>query len=363
MIHPLLLSVRGLRQSVITRALHQQPPPPDAAKRLIDLVPQFARVELDDVQLAHLWGELQLVLVEGEGRREDATVWSQVRNAADAGLVGVLKRKEWDDLQDIVRRDIFPRLASAVLAPRPARMQACIEATTRLRGLAARPLGRSHYWRLLRLAEMQYPRFGTSGWRARMGLDFTWRRATAVVQAILEFVQESRLASAPLTIGYDSRINGDKVAALVADIAVANGMDVHLAARETPSPALIYYITEVLGVAKNAGLINCTPSHNPVRDVAQGVYLGTEYHGIRYNMPYGAVAPTRATDTIGRRAMELLLEDSIVPADKPRGHVTLFDPLESYTKAAIGDLNTKVMLSTGGTADALAQMPNIILLI
>jgi len=356
MIHPLLLQVRSLRQALLNRALHQQTPPPDVAKRLIDLVPQFARVELDDVQLAHLWGELQLILVEGEGGREDATAWGQVRNAADAGMVGVLKRREWDDLQDLFRRDIFARLAAAVLAPRAARMQACIETTTRLRDLALRPLGRPFYWRLLQIAEMQYPRFGTSGWRARMGLDFTWRRATAVVQAILEYVQESGLHDRPLAVGYDSRVNADRVAHLVADIAVANGMQVLLSARETPSPALIHYITEVLGVAKNAGLINCTPSHNPVKDLATGLYLGTEYHGIRYNTTYGAVASDRATDAIGRRAMELLLEETIVPVDRPRGKVTLFDPMPDYTSAVIGDLPVTVAMPDNPAADALALM-------
>ena len=356
MIHPLLLQVRSLRQALLTRALHQQAPPPDVAKKLIDLVPQFARMELDDVQLAHLWGELQIILVKCEGRREDATAWGQVRNAADAGMVGVLKRKEWEDLQDLFRRDIFPRLAAAVLASRSARMQACIEATTRLRQLALRPVGRPCYWRLLQIAEMQYPRFGTSGWRARMGMDFSWRRATAVTQAILEYLQESGLQDRPLTIGYDSRINADRVADLVAETAVANGMQVLLAARETPSPALIHYITETLGVAKNAGLINCTPSHNPVRDPATGLYLGTEYHGIRYNMPYGGVAPSRATDTIGLRAMELLLEETIVPVDRPRGKVALFDPIEEYTSAVIGDLSVKAMMPDNPAADALAEM-------
>lgn len=356
MLHPLLLSVRHIRQALMTRALQQQPPPPDVARRLIDLVPQFARTDLDDHQVALLWGELQLILVEGEGRAEDATAWGQIRNAADAGLVGVLKRKEWDGLQEVFRRDIFSRLAGAVLAPRAARMQACIEATTRLRSLATRSSGRDQFWLLRQVAEMQYPRFGTSGWRARMGQDFTWQRATAVAQAIVEFVMQSGWAHLPLTIGYDSRINGDRVALLVAEVAVANGITVHLTSRETPSPALIYYITEVLGVGKNAGIINCTPSHNPVKDPLLRAYVGTEYHGIRYNMPYGAVAPSRATDTIGRRAMELLLEETIMPIDHQRGNVKLFDPRESYIDAIIKELSTRVALPNGLGGDALRQL-------
>ncbi len=85
MLNPLLLSVRDIRQALVTRMLQQQAPPPDIARRLIDLVPQFAGAELDNQQVAQLWGELQLILVEGEGRAEEATLWGQIRNAADAG--------------------------------------------------------------------------------------------------------------------------------------------------------------------------------------------------------------------------------------------------------------------------------------
>lgn len=356
MAQSLLQSVRNLRETLLACALRAQAPPADAARQLTALTAEIAGAELDDRQLARLWGEWQLILVEGQGARDDAAAWTALRGTAAIGLNALLQRPEWAALQESFRRAIFPRLLAAATAPRSARMQACIETTTRLRTLAGQPLGREWYWRLQRLAEMQYPRFGTSGWRARMGQDFTWPRATAIAQAIVEFVRDSGLGALPLAIGYDSRINADKVAALVAEVAVANGLPVQLAARETPSPALIYYITEELGVAKNAGLINCTPSHNPVKDPAQRLYLGTEYHGIRYNMPYGAVAPSRATDTIGRRAMELLLEDQIVPTDRPRGTVTLFDPLEGYADAVIDDLSGQVALPEGGRGDALLRM-------
>ena len=355
--HPLLLTVRNLRQSILTRAQAGQPIPTDFPKRLLEVIPQLTRTELDDRQLALLWGELQFILIESEGAGGESTLWGQMRNAADAALVGLLKRKEWSGLAEVFRQDLYPRLAAAVTAPREQRIQACIEATTRLRALADLPMSRMQRWLLLQIAEMQFPRFGTSGWRARMGVDFTWRRATAVAQAIVEFVKESGYGQLPLSIGYDSRINADKVAMLVADVAIANGIDVHLAARETPSPALIYYITEVLGVANNAGLINCTPSHNPVKDPDLKAYVGTEYHGIRYNMPYGAVAPTRATDMIGRRAMALLLDERIVPDDVARrGAVTYFDPMEAYITAAVRDLATPVTLPDGNASTAVTQL-------
>lgn len=356
MLDPLLLAVRQVRRTLISLSLDGQAPPPNAQKKVMELIPQITKAALDDRQSALLWGELQMILIEVEGQTDDGLLWAPIRNAADAGLVALLKRREWASLQESFARSVFPRMASAIMAPRVQRITALIDVTTRLRALAERSVGQELRWMLLHLAEMQYPRFGTSGWRARMGLDFSWHRATAVAQAIVEYVLASGLAHYPLTIGYDSRINADRVAAHIAEIAVANGMDVHLAARETPSPALIFYITELLGVGKNAGLINCTPSHNPVKDVATRLYTGTEYHGIRYNMPYGAVAPTRATDTIGRRAMELLLEDVVAPADKPRGKVTYFDPLDAYADAMVRDLSVNVTLPNGTKTNAAAAL-------
>ncbi|MHB9130531.1 MAG: phosphohexomutase domain-containing protein [Armatimonadota bacterium] len=358
MISSFLTAVRRQRESLIASAFAQDTPPIDTGIMLHELTLQSAQAQLDDRQLAHAWGEWQLLLVNGEGRKEDGAVWQSIRQEAATGLIVLLNREAWGDLRELLLREIAPRLSAAVTLSLDARMQACIEATTRLRSLAGHPAGRRHSWLLRQVADMQYPRFGTSGWRARMGVDFTWRRATAVAQAIIEFVLASNLEDWPLSIGYDSRINGDRVADLVAEVAVANGLDVHLASRETPSPALIYYITEELGVASNAGLINCTPSHNPVKDPSVRAYLGTEYHGIRYNMPYGAVAPSRATDTIGRRAMELLLEDEIVPTDRSRGVVMYFDPLQNYVAAAIDDLSGTVVLPDGSTGDALAQLRN-----
>jgi len=349
-------TLRQVRQELLALANRKQAPSALLLSQLRGTLPPLEQEVYDDRALARAWGNLQLLFIEGEGARDDAELWQEVRQLASAGLQSLLRREEWGELRELFVRAILGKLTETLSASRNARMQACIEATTRLRSLAARPIGNNWAWRLRALAEVQYPRFGTSGWRARMGVDFSWRRATAVAQAIVEFVIESGLASFPLTIGYDSRINADRVAAVVAEVAVANGLDVHLASRETPSPALIYYITEEVGVTRNAGLINCTPSHNPVKDPAVRKYLGTEYHGIRYNMPYGAVAPSRATDAIGRRAMELLLDDQVVPTDRRRGAVILFDTLESYVDAAIKDLSGTVVLPDGTHGDALAQM-------
>ncbi len=181
-------SVRRLRQTLIAHMLQQQPPPADAAREFSELVPKIAQTDLDAHQLALLWGELQLLLVEGEGRAEDAACLGACTPCGGGRLGEPAAAARMGKPAELFHRDLFPRLAGAVSAPRAARMQACIEVTTRLRTWAARPIGREYSGLLTPIADMQYPRFGTSGWRARMGQDFTWRRAQAVIQAIVEFV-------------------------------------------------------------------------------------------------------------------------------------------------------------------------------
>jgi len=353
MYDPLLLTMRNYRQTLVALSLAQKSEPAIGAdKRIMEQVPNITRTELDDRQLSLLWGELQLMLVECDG----GGIWAQIRNSVVTSMMAFLKRREFTDMQPLFIREIFPLIANSVNRPRDARMQATIEVTTNLRTLSTQTKFSTQRWVLQQIADMQYPRFGTSGWRARMGVDFTWPRATAVAQAIMDFIKNNSLSALPLTIGYDSRINGDKVAALVAKVALANGISVQLASRETPSPALIFHITETLGVANNAGLINCTPSHNPVKDPARRAYLGTEYHGIRYNMPHGAVAPGSTTDAIGRRAMELLLEDTVVPVAQHRGKLCYFDTLEAYIDQVLKHLEQKIILPNGTEASTLALM-------
>ncbi len=43
----------------------------------------------------------------------------------------------------------------------------------------------------------------------------------------------------PLVVGFDSRVHADLLAALVTEVATANGQQVYLCSRDTPAPALV----------------------------------------------------------------------------------------------------------------------------
>jgi hypothetical protein len=188
---------------------------------------------------------------------------------------------------------------------------------------------------LREIYDCKYLRFGTSGVRGRWGLDFTEVRTKRVAQAICDFLNDDGIApyagaedlsGKRMVIGYDSRFHANLVAQWMAEVCVANGFTVDLAYRDTPTPALVYYLTDHLAEDEVAGLINCTASHNP-----------PEWQGIKFNPRSGYPAPTSVTNAIAARINELQLmgvharEADIVEAEA-EGTVRGFDPIDAYSE-------------------------------
>ncbi len=197
--------------------------------------------------------------------------------------------------------------------------------------------------------EGKYLRFGTSGVRGRWEIDLTEASARRVTQAICDFLKREQtpdyadaedLRGKRIVIGYDTRQNADKVARWVAEVCLANGFQVDFAYRPTPTPALVYYLTDYLAEDEVAGLINCTASHNP-----------PEWQGIKFNPRQGYPAPTNVTNFIASRANERYLLDAGAPtADveeaEKRGSLRGFDPIVNYTDwiFASGQGNQRISL-------------------
>jgi phosphomannomutase len=187
---------------------------------------------------------------------------------------------------------------------------------------------------LLRMIfDRKYLRFGTSGVRARWGADFTEQRSKQVVQAVCDFLNDvdvpayvggENLAGKRVVIGYDTRRNADCVARWTAEVCLANGFAVDLSDRDTPTPALAYYLTDYLDPHEVAGLLICTASHNP-----------PEWQGIKFNPRLGYPAPTNLTDFLALHINELQLEDAgarttNLEAARQNGRLRGFDPLDDY---------------------------------
>jgi len=145
-------------------------------------------------------------------------------------------------------------------------------------------------------------RFGTSGWRAVMGEEFTFSNVRRVVQAIANYLRkESPGKENSLVIGYDTRFLSERFAEEAASLLSCNGIHVFLAERDCPSQALAYQIIK----GGHSGGINFTASFNP-----------PEFNGLKFNVSSGAPALPGVTERI-EQEVERISAESVSPRHYP----------------------------------------------
>ncbi|MGB8646859.1 MAG: phosphoglucomutase/phosphomannomutase family protein [Anaerolineae bacterium] len=143
--------------------------------------------------------------------------------------------------------------------------------------------------------------FGTDGWRAIIGEEFTFDNVRLVAQAIADYLNDGRdqfVEDAPVVIGFDTRFLSDRFAIAVAEILAGNGLPVVLSRADCPTPVVSY---AVQALHARAGIM-ITASHNPPR-----------YSGIKLKSAMGASAPTAET-----RRVEKFLADNLDRGRPPK---------------------------------------------
>jgi phosphomannomutase len=107
--------------------------------------------------------------------------------------------------------------------------------------------------------------FGTDGWRATLDV-FTKPRVRMVGQAVATTLAD-RGATGTVVIGYDARETSPGFADELAHVLRANGFDVLLPDRDTPTPIVAWTVKD----RDLAGALQITASHNP-----------PEYNGVKF---------------------------------------------------------------------------------
>jgi phosphomannomutase len=159
-------------------------------------------------------------------------------------------------------------------------------------------------------------RFGTDGWRARVGEDYTFDNVRRCAQGFASYMLSQGKGGETIIVGHDKRFSAEDFAAAVAEVLVANDLRVMVTEGATPTPVISYSV-----VAEGAaGAVNITASHNPNTD--NGFKVRDENGG--------AIAPE------GLLQIESLIpaiEDvKRVPLDQAlaQGTVAYFDPAPAY---------------------------------
>lgn len=153
-------------------------------------------------------------------------------------------------------------------------------------------------------------KFGTDGWRAIIGADYTYanveRCAAAVARYLLANGTHNRVV-----VGYDTRFASDRFAQTAADVFCAHGIDVLLFDRPAPTPACSFAVQRT----QSAAGVMITASHNP-----------PEWNGFKVKSAKGGTAPTTTIEQIEKE----LANETQKTATKA-GKVAKFDPLADYT--------------------------------
>jgi phosphoglucomutase len=142
-------------------------------------------------------------------------------------------------------------------------------------------------------------KFGTSGWRAIMGEEFTFQNVRIVVQAIANYMKK-RFAEEKISVivNYDTRFLSERFALEAAKVLSHNQIHTYLSDRDAPAQAQAYQV-----IRREAyGGINFTASFNP-----------PEYNGLKFNTESGAPALPAITDQIEKNIKQLSKDFSFCP--------------------------------------------------
>ncbi len=132
-------------------------------------------------------------------------------------------------------------------------------------------------------------KFGTDGWRALIGEDFSFANVRRVAAAMSRYILGQGQAAQGLVVGYDARFLSPESARTAADVASGFGIPVVLAEGITPTPAVSYAVLR----RKAAGGVMITASHNPHR-----------WNGIKFKAAYGGSAAPAIVEAI-EKCLEL----------------------------------------------------------
>lgn len=151
--------------------------------------------------------------------------------------------------------------------------------------------------------------FGTDGWRAIIGEDFTEDNLRIVARASALAFKE-KYGAGKIYVGHDCRLDAHKYAKLAADVISEYGFEVVLTNNYCPTPTLCW---SVFHDEAAVGGVMLTSSHN-----------AAEYLGVKLRMKDGGASPSSFTD----RVEELFVEEGV--SQKEAGSVVGADLMTPY---------------------------------
>ena len=169
--------------------------------------------------------------------------------------------------------------------------------------------------------------FGTGGWRAIIGDEFTKANVRLLTKAIAEKMKNDEQTPDGFVIGYDRRFLSEEAAKWSAEVMAGEGIPCRVINREAPTPLIMFavkYYDLPYGIA-------VTASHNPAI-----------YNGVKVFSKGGRDADQFLTDELERYIRGVDPEEiKSVPfeAGVKQGLIEVIDPMNPYIDTIIRSVN------------------------
>jgi phosphomannomutase len=162
-------------------------------------------------------------------------------------------------------------------------------------------------------------KFGTDGWRAKIGEDYTYDNVRLVAQAFANYLLKQGTARQGIAVGYDNRFESEHFARTAAEICSGAGIKTFLTKTAVTSPTISFTVNDN-GLA--AGIM-ITASHNP-----------PDWNGFKIKEAFGGSALPATTKAVEENITATL---TIKPDSQK---IVMFDPRPGYFKkiASLVDL-------------------------
>lgn len=160
--------------------------------------------------------------------------------------------------------------------------------------------------------------FGTGGWRAIIGDDFTKANVQLLTAAIVQKIKDEGKTVNGFVIGYDRRFLSKEAAGWSAEVMAGAGIMCRIINREAPTPLIMFAVSRYYlpyGMA-------ITASHNPA-----------VYNGVKVFMEGGRDADEVLTKELEEYIARIKPEDiRILPYEEgiKSGEIRLIDPMNDY---------------------------------
>lgn len=174
-------------------------------------------------------------------------------------------------------------------------------------------------------------KFGTGGWRAIIGEDFTKQNVRVLAQAVALMMAERNCTNNGFVIGYDRRFLSDKAAKWMSEVLAGNGIQVYFIEKVAPTPLVMFTVNRrdtFYGAA-------VTASHNPA-----------DYNGIKVFTRGGRDASEEVTADMEKYIDKIngsTIKDLDFYTGVEKGIIKIIDPFNEYIDTIINMIDMEAI--------------------